>query len=127
MWLWGWISFFFQAEDGIRDKGMWLEFRRVLFRSEALNKSISLQKLKEQYRKIIQSESQTNLTLQVVDDLFINPYIQISKAAKAVNTTYPTAKRIIDKLIKLGILKKVSNTDRNKTYVAFEILRIIDS
>ena len=26
--------FFFQAEDGIRDKGMWLEFRRVLFRSE---------------------------------------------------------------------------------------------
>ena len=27
--------FFFQAEDGIRDKGMWLEFRRVLFRSKA--------------------------------------------------------------------------------------------
>ena len=26
--------FFFQAEDGIRDKGMWLEFRRVLFRSQ---------------------------------------------------------------------------------------------
>ena len=25
--------FFFQAEDGIRDKGMWLEFSRVLFRS----------------------------------------------------------------------------------------------
>src|ERR1051326_8550517 len=24
---------FFQAEDGIRDKGMWLDFRRVLFRS----------------------------------------------------------------------------------------------
>ena len=24
---------FFQAEDGIRDRGMWLEFRRVLFRS----------------------------------------------------------------------------------------------
>ena len=27
------LYFFFQAEDGIRDKGMWLEFRRVLFRS----------------------------------------------------------------------------------------------
>ena len=25
--------FFFQAEDGIRDSDMWLEFRRVLFRS----------------------------------------------------------------------------------------------
>ena len=29
----GVIIFFFQAEDGIRDKGMRLEFRRVLFRS----------------------------------------------------------------------------------------------
>ena len=27
------IIFFFQAEDGIRDSDMWLEFRRVLFRS----------------------------------------------------------------------------------------------
>src|ERR1051326_4374894 len=27
------MYFFFQGEDGIRNKGMWLEFRRVLFRS----------------------------------------------------------------------------------------------
>ena len=27
------LSFFFQAEDGIRDRFTWLEFRRVLFRS----------------------------------------------------------------------------------------------
>ena len=29
--------FFFQAEDGIRDSDMWLEFRRVLFRSDYLS------------------------------------------------------------------------------------------
>ena len=28
------IFFFFQAEDGIRDISVWLEFRRVLFRSQ---------------------------------------------------------------------------------------------
>ena len=28
------IVFFFQAEDGIRDTELWLEFRRVLFRSD---------------------------------------------------------------------------------------------
>ena len=27
------VIFFFQAEDGVRDKATWLEFRRVLFRS----------------------------------------------------------------------------------------------
>ena len=35
---WVWMTvfgvfFFFQAEDGIRDRDGWLEFRRVLFRS----------------------------------------------------------------------------------------------
>ena len=29
--------FFFQAEDGIRDTELWLEFRRVLFRSDDKN------------------------------------------------------------------------------------------
>ena len=32
------VHFFFQAEDGIRDRDGWLEFRRVLFRSSS-NKS----------------------------------------------------------------------------------------
>ena len=31
------LCFFFQAEDGIRDTELWLEFRRVLFRSENNN------------------------------------------------------------------------------------------
>ena len=31
--MWSPLSFFFQAEDGIRDRFTWLEFRRVLFRS----------------------------------------------------------------------------------------------
>ena len=33
MWVLGAYFFFFQAEDGIRDTELWLEFRRVLFRS----------------------------------------------------------------------------------------------
>ena len=31
------VCFFFQAEDGIRDRDGWLEFRRVLFRSSFLS------------------------------------------------------------------------------------------
>ena len=32
------VVFFFQAEDGIRDRDGWLEFRRVLFRSEVITR-----------------------------------------------------------------------------------------
>ena len=34
MEIWLIVFFFFQAEDGIRDRDGWLEFRRVLFRSQ---------------------------------------------------------------------------------------------
>ena len=108
-----WILFFL---EGVKEQS-----------EEALDKSISLQKLKEKYRKQIQAKSQTNLILRVVDNLFINPYIQISRMAEAVNTTYPTAKRIVEKLVKFGILKQIDDSERNKTYVGFEILEIIGS
>jgi Fic family protein len=92
---------------------------------DALDKSINLQKLKESYRARIQKETNSNTILQVVDNLFVNPFIQISKLAKSVNITYPTAKKIVENLVSLGILRQVNDKERNKTFVAHEILDII--
>ena len=43
-------GFFFQAEDGIRDRDGWLEFRRVLFRSNRWN--MLLQTVANQFLKL---------------------------------------------------------------------------
>ncbi|MCK5177801.1 MAG: Fic family protein [Candidatus Aenigmarchaeota archaeon] len=92
---------------------------------DALEKAIKLQRLKESYREKIQMESHSNNILQVVDYIFINPFIQITKVSKHISATYPTAKRIVDELMKIGILRQVNGTERNKTFVAHEVLDII--
>ena len=93
---------------------------------DALNKSIELQKLKEEYRQKVQSKTQINSLLILVDNLFINPYVTIKRVKKIINTTYPTAKRFVDTLISLEILKlKDEKAERNKIYIAEEILKII--
>ena len=48
------LFFFFQAEDGIRDMSVWLEFRRVLFRSDSRQN----QKQKTSKPKSIAKEAQ---------------------------------------------------------------------
>ena len=95
---------------------------------DALDKAIKLQKLKEDYRKKVQLKTQVNSTLELVDHLFVNPYITIKKVEKITNSTYPTAKRLVETLISLGILKlKDEKAERNKIYKAQEILEVISN
>lgn len=108
-----WILFFLEA---IKEQSQ-----------EALDKATKLQKLKEEYRERIQKETQSTLMLQAVDKLFINPYVRITRLKKQIGATYPTAKRIVEKLMDLNILKQHNDAERNKTYLANEIMDIIES
>ncbi len=95
---------------------------------DALEKAMKLQELKEKYRKLVQSKTQVNAILELVDNLFVNPYITIKKAEKITNSTYPTAKKFIDILVSLNILiLKDETAERNKIYRAKEILEIISN
>jgi len=106
-----WIKFFLEA---------------IKVQSEdALERTIRLENLREEYRKKMDKEkSHANLN-GVIDSLFLNPFIQINQIAINLEVTYPTAKKIVDNLIKLQILKDVEGKERNKVYVAHEILNVI--
>ena len=92
---------------------------------DALEKAVKLQKLKENYREKVQAESQSAVMLKCVDNLFVNPYVQISGLAKKTGTSYPTAKKIVEMLVRLGLLEQLDNSGRNKTFVAHEVLEAI--
>ncbi|MDP1729108.1 MAG: Fic family protein, partial [archaeon] len=62
---------------------------------------------------------------ETVDNLFMNPFVRINQIALQLNTTYPTAKKLVNRLEDLKILKEVANRERNKLFVAHEILEII--
>jgi len=106
----------------------WLNFflNAIKTQSEdALDRTIKLQNLREEYRGKIQKGNYSNNLIELIDLLFINPFIQINSAVLKLQVTYPTAKKAVDNLIKLDILNPVKGTERNKLFVAHEILNII--
>ncbi len=107
----------------------WVEFflEAVMVQAEdALERAAKIQKLREEYRQKTQNKFQTSTLARLIDELFVNPYITITNAKKLLKVTYPTAKRLIKILIELEILTSVSKQERNKIFVAHEILKIIE-
>ncbi|MEN6378310.1 MAG: Fic family protein [Methanofastidiosum sp.] len=106
----------------------WIKFflKAVEVQSEdALLRAQKLLDLRESYRKKVQMETHTSDILNIIDYLFSNPFITVSRAGKESGVTYPTAKKYINKLIKYEILKETKRLQREKTYVAHEIYEII--
>lgn len=107
-----WIKFFLDA---------------VATQSEdALQRVAKMQKLREEYRQKTQESCNTTAITKLIDQLFINPFITITTAGEVLGVTYPTAKRLIDNLVKIGILSSSQKAQRNKVFVAHEILSIIE-
>lgn len=107
-----WIDFFLEAVAVQAD--------------DASQRASKIQNLREEYRQKIQNEFQTSSLTKLIDELFLNPYISITNAEKILKVTYPTAKRIIDILMDMGILEPADKRERNKIFIAHEIFRIID-
>ena len=63
--------------------------------------------------------------MKIFRRLFTNPYITISRAAKATDIGYPTAERAMMKMVDLKILKLVTKQKRNRVFVCEEIVNII--
>lgn len=106
-----WIKFFLEA---------------IKVQSEdALKRTMQIQKLHEKYQEKTKNHKQAINLLNVIDLLFLNPFIQINQIARQLKVTYPTAKKAVQNLIKLGILKPATKRERNKLFVAHEILDII--
>jgi len=106
-----WIRFFLEA---------------VKVQSEdALERTIKIQKLREDYQNTTKNHKQASNLLNVIDNLFLNPFIRINQIASKLNVTYPTAKKAVENLVKLKILTQMKGIERNKLFVAHKILEII--
>ena len=106
----------------------WLKFflEAIKVQSEdALERTIKIQKLRGEYQRKTKNHKQASNLLNVIDTLFLNPFIKTNQIAKELNVTYPTAKKAVDNLVKLEILRPLKKIERNKLFVAHEILNII--
>jgi len=107
----GWLGFFLR---GI-----------VTQAKDAINWSGELIELHENYRRRVASRRVPRGTHEIVDALFVSPYVTISAASQRWNISYPTASSAIKTLVELGILNEITGQRRNRVYCATELLRIL--
>jgi Fic family protein len=91
--------------------------------TEAGEQARDLHTLREQYRAQLRDKANA---LGLLDDLFMNPYMTIGRAAKVLNKTHPTAKAAISVLEEGGMLKEISGRQWRRFYVCPPVLDALE-
>jgi len=86
-----------------------------------------MQLLQSKYKDILNTKRVTSHALpRIVEYLFANPIITISRTAKELKLDYHSVQNAIKTLMGMEILKKVNVNKRcGKLFVAHEILQIL--
>ena len=105
----------------------WIDFflRGVCAQSqEALKNAQDLISLHEKYRNKFMRKRTPQTALRLIDHIFSNPMISISNLSRKWDIPYMSIQRGVEYLIKEGILHEVTGRQRNRIYVANELLAL---
>lgn len=100
----------------------WLRYFLVAVRDtarSAIDQSQAILNLREAFRQKLDKHHRA---LTLVDDLFINPYTTVARAASSLGVTAPTASKTIGELERAGILKEVTGREWGRFWLAKPIL-----
>jgi len=106
----------------------WIKFFISGIIEQSKESILSIQKLielKKKYDQKLNEEKATRNSSMLVDYLFSNPIITISSAKGYLHMSYIGAKKVIDSLIKIGILEEYDERQRYKKFIAYEIASIM--
>jgi cell filamentation protein, protein adenylyltransferase len=117
----------------VSQAGTWIEWITYFLRGvaeqsqDAVKRANRLMDLREAYRTKLQSARASALLLQLVDELFSIPAVTIPGMTKRLKVTPRSAQLNVDKLIESGILREVTGRQRNRIFVAPEIVNIAEA
>lgn len=77
--------------------------------------------------KIQLINTRSNLSLKLMDQLALNPFINVKKASELLDISISTSIRVLRQLEDLNIIQPTHESKRNKVYCATAILDILDS
>jgi Fic family protein len=107
----------------------WIEFILNAIRTQALDaiwRSERLVTLRETYHERLKQDGAPTRLLQVVDDLFSMPAINVAELVVKCDVTKPTANSDIQRLEKLGLITEYTGKERDRDWVAREIIHVIE-
>jgi len=115
----------------VSQKGKWIDWIKFFLYAvitqarDASNNIEKLEKLRAQYHEKLKSKKASASVYNLTDYLFSNPIVTIPKAASYLEMTYPPAKKAIEVLVSLEILKAEDHKERNREFYAHEINAIL--
>ena len=106
----------------------WLTFFLNGVRQQSEDVLATIQKLldlQEQYRGVATGRKVPKSAIRLIDHLFARPIISVSELSKAWKMPFPTVQRGVNYLVEKGILGEITGGQRNRLFVANEILNAI--
>ncbi len=133
------LSAFFEATRdeyykqlyNVSSKGTWREWLiyfldGVAVQSEdVLSRAERINELLNQW-KIDVASSGSQVPVDMIQHLAINPYFTTNRIAQDLGVVYSTAQRGVQKLEAAGIIQKTNDNKRDKVYCATKILNILE-
>jgi Fic family protein len=115
----------------VSERGAWREWVMFFLRGvteqaiDANNRAKRLQDLQSEWRQRLMQARASALPLRLVDSLFDSPVLSISQAQSILGVTYHSARRSVERLVQVGILRQQKEAAYGKTFVANEIFQIV--
>lgn len=106
----------------------WLTFFLRGVRQQSEDALLTIQKLlalREAYREIATGPRVPSAVNLLIEQLFSNPIVSVPTMAKELESPYPTVQRGVDYLVEKGKLREITGQQRNRLFVAEEILDVI--
>lgn len=116
----------------VSQRGAWTEWLTFVLRGvaeqaiDAVERSAKLMNLRQQWAQKCQQARASALLLRLLDALFVNPFINMRRAADLLNVNPQSAQNNINKLIEAGIVHELTGQKRNRVYVARAVLRTLE-
>ena len=121
---------YYDALQRVRTDGDWAGWLGFFLRGveetarEAVHQASRLTDLYDAFRLRLRQKPNA---LALLDELFVNPYVTVSRAARALKVSDPTARQAIVLLEGAGLLEEISGRSWRRLYLARPILEAIEN
>jgi Fic family protein len=92
--------------------------------AEAVQQSTELLDIRDRFRAKVKDKSRA---LQLVDELFTNPYMTVAHAQKVLGVSNPTARKMVELLVERGIIARLGEKRWGKIYLSRPVLEAIEN
>mgnify|MGYP002400837869 CR=1 FL=1 len=122
---------YYEGLRGVSERGAWNDWLEYFLigvartSQDALSRASRINVILAQWQRQMAGES-TNTPVRIVDLLAANPFITATGIAGELGVAFTTAQRAIERLERVGIVKRATDAKRNRVYCAQVLLNILE-